>query len=52
MTLSRVVGILTRKFYTRKFGFEVLGDNFKVFYINKGDIIEVRVLSASLCHHN
>ena len=32
MTLSRVIGIITREFYTRKFGFEVLGDNIKVFY--------------------
>ena len=32
VTLSRVVGITTREFYTRKFGFEVLGDNIKVFY--------------------
>ena len=32
MTLSRVIGIITREFYTRKFGFEVLGDNVKVFY--------------------
>ena len=35
MTLSRVKGIITRKFYTRKFGFEVLGDNVKVFYKKK-----------------
>ena len=32
MTLSRVIGITTKEFYTKKFGFEVLGDNIKVFY--------------------
>ena len=32
MTLSRVIGIITREFYTIEFGFEVLGDNIKVFY--------------------
>ena len=32
MTLSRVVGITLREFYTRNFGFEVLGDNIKVLY--------------------
>ena len=32
VTLSRVIGIITREFYTRKFGFEVVGDNIKVFY--------------------
>ena len=32
VTLSRVVGIITRKFSTQKFGFKVLGDNIKVFY--------------------
>ena len=30
--LSRVIGIITREFYTIKFGFEVLGDNVKVFH--------------------
>ena len=32
MALSRVIRIMTREFYTRTFGFEVLGDNIKVFY--------------------
>ena len=32
VTLSRVIGIIMREFYTRKFGFEVLGDNIKVFH--------------------
>ena len=32
VTLSRVIGIITREFYTRNFGFKVLGDNIKVFY--------------------
>ena len=32
VTLSRVIGMITREFYTRKFGFKVLGDNIKVFY--------------------
>ena len=32
MTLSRVIGIITKEFYTKKFGFEVFGDNIKVFY--------------------
>ena len=32
VTLSRVIGIIMREFYTQKFGFEVLGDNIKVFY--------------------
>ena len=37
-----MIGIIPREFYTRKFGFEVSGDNIKVFS-NKGDIIEVKV---------
>ena len=41
MTLSRVIGITTKKFYTNIFGFEVLGDNIKMFY-KKSDIMEVR----------
>ena len=36
MTLSRVIGIITREFYTRKFNFEVLGDNIMVFYYKQG----------------
>ena len=32
MTLSRVIGIVTREFYTRKFTFKVLGVNIKVLY--------------------
>ena len=32
VTLPRVIGIITRKFYIEKSGFEVLGDNIKVFY--------------------
>jgi hypothetical protein len=32
MTLSREIGIITREFYTIKFGIGVLGDNIKVFY--------------------
>ena len=32
ITLSRVIGIITRESYTIKFGFVVLGDNIKVFY--------------------
>ena len=32
VTVSRVIGIITREFYTKKFGFEVLGDNIEVFY--------------------
>ena len=43
VTLSRVVGIITKEFYTRKFGFEALGDNIKVFYTIEGDIFKVRV---------
>ena len=54
MTLLRVIGIITREFYARKFGFEILGDNIKVFY-NKRDIIEVRVYDNSnksfLCNY-
>ena len=32
VALSRVLQIIMREFYTRKFGFEVLGDNIKVLY--------------------
>ena len=32
VTLSRVIGIITREFYTMKIGFKLLGDNIKVFY--------------------
>ena len=32
VTLSRVIGTITREFDTRKIDFEVLGDNIKVFY--------------------
>jgi hypothetical protein len=32
VTLSRVIGIITRKFYTMEIGFKLLGDNIKVFY--------------------
>ena len=32
VTLSMVIGIITRKFYTMEIGFELLGDNLKVFY--------------------
>jgi hypothetical protein len=32
MALSRMMGIMTRDFYTIKVGFKVLGDNIKVFY--------------------
>jgi hypothetical protein len=32
VTLSRVIGIITREFYTKKIGFKLLGDNIKVFY--------------------
>ena len=31
MALSRVIGIIMMEFY-REFGFDVLGDNIKVFY--------------------
>jgi hypothetical protein len=27
-----VIGIIKREFYTKKFGFKLLGDNIKVFY--------------------
>ena len=43
VTLSRVIGIITREFYIRKFGFEVLDDNITWCSINKGDIMKVRV---------
>ena len=32
VTLSRVIVIITREFYTMKIGFKLLGDNIKVFY--------------------
>ena len=32
VTLSRVIGIITGEFYTKKIGFNLLGDNIKVFY--------------------
>ena len=32
VTISRVIGIITREFYTNNFGFEVWGKNIKVFY--------------------
>ena len=32
VTLSRVIGIITKEFYARKFGFKVLSDHIKVFY--------------------
>ena len=32
VTLSRVIGIITREFYIMKIGFKLLGDNIKVFY--------------------
>ena len=32
VTLSRVIGIITREFYTMKIGFKLVGDNIKVFY--------------------
>ena len=32
VTLSRVIGIIRREFYTKKIGFKLLGQNIKVFY--------------------
>ena len=32
VTLSRVIGIITREFYTMENGFKLLGDNIEVFY--------------------
>jgi hypothetical protein len=32
VTLSRVIGIITREFYTKKISFKFLGDNIKVLY--------------------
>jgi hypothetical protein len=32
VTLSRVIGIITREFYAEKIGFKLLGDNINVFY--------------------
>jgi hypothetical protein len=32
MTLSRVIGIITREFYTKTIGFKLLDDSIKVFY--------------------
>ena len=32
VTLSRVIVIITREFYTMENGFKLLGDNIKVFY--------------------
>jgi hypothetical protein len=32
VTISRVIGIITREIYTKKIGFKLLGDNIKVFY--------------------
>ena len=46
MTLSRAIGIITREFYTMKIGFQLKGDNVKVFY-HKRDIIEVRLCCES-----
>jgi hypothetical protein len=43
VTLSRVIGIITRDFYTKKIGFKLLGDNISRCSINKGDNIKVRL---------
>ena len=32
VTLSKIIGIIMKELYNKKFGFEVLGDNIKVFH--------------------